>query len=845
MKTRLLIITLAFTGYLFSANSDNFTLVQESDSEIQLNFLLGNFEMVQINGESRVITGAAGKTMEAGLPELPVFTTFIEVKLDRIYSVDYSVESSTIIQDIRLVPATIIEPGAETIDPPQRNEEFYLSGTVYPQAAVSLAEPMIMRNVKILAVKVIPFNYNPGMSELEVFDELNITIRSTGIDPDHVNRQLQPSGVFEELYSSILLNHEPADRSEYQTPAVLYICGGGSSGVIQHPYFQQLVEWRHKRGWVVYTAHTGTTGSGSNQIKNYIEDAYDTFDPPPEIVALVGDVGGTFTVPTFYENWSWYSGEGDHPYSLLDGDDILPEVLVGRISVNSSSDVSNVINKTLHYEKALYMGNNWFEKGAVASDPNDSGMSVADVGMYVEQLMDAHGMEDVRLKIQGSSWASWMENQLDEGLLYFHYRGWGLFSGFDSGNIYALNNGFATPFISFITCGTGSFAQGTSLTEDFIRVGSVNSPKGGVTAIGTATLGTHTVFNNILDMGIWEGVFAKDLDYAGSALASGKLALLTAYPSDPDNKVSMFTHWNNLMGDPALNLWTDTPKIIIMDHPESVGIGSNYIDVQILDEYENPVTDAVVTAVTDNDEIFVSVYTGEDGIAEIPLPLDYSGNVDLTVTKKNCKPVESEFSIYDDGPVVNIDENNLTQDEISGNNDGLINPGEAFSVTIPVYNFGDESAENVAIHVESSSDLLELDNPDGVIAYLEAGGTSAWELTGTVLINAMETDEIQLTVFFMDGSGTQWSSRIPLDLHSPVLIVNGYQIISGGDIEPGSEIELEIFLSNLGTQSVSNVSAMLNFPGYLISFEDSLETWDEIMPGETAVCQGTVVAVFF
>ena len=122
-----------------------------------------------------------------------------------------------------------------------------------------------------------------------------------------------------------------------------------------------------------------------------------------------------------------------------------------------------------------------------------------------------------------------------------------------------------TPFVTFITCATGSF-NSTSISEDFIRAGSVSNPKGGVAAVGTATSSTHTVPNNILDMGMYDGIFAKGLSTAGGALVSGKISLHETYPQNPSQMTYKFTHWNNLMGDPVLNLWTDSPKQLDVEY---------------------------------------------------------------------------------------------------------------------------------------------------------------------------------------------------------------------------------------------------------------------------------------
>ena len=99
----------------------------------------------------------------------------------------------------------------------------------------------------------------------------------------------------------------------------------------------------------MYTVETSDIGSGTSSIKNYISDAYNTWEHPPEHIILVGDTGGSYQIG----HWS----DSDYPYTLIAGDDLLPEMSIGRISVNSSSDLNNIINKTLIYERATYLNN--------------------------------------------------------------------------------------------------------------------------------------------------------------------------------------------------------------------------------------------------------------------------------------------------------------------------------------------------------------------------------------------------------------------------------------------------------------------------------------------------------
>jgi hypothetical protein len=377
----------------------------------------------------------------------------------------------------------------------------------------------------MINIQVTPYTYHPSSKKLEVLSQVNIHIIEDGNNPDGHLAQPVKSRIFEQLYKSLIINFESSTRDEdYQQPAILYICGGNSE---TNNDFKNLLDWRRQRGYVVYTTSISETGSSSSSIKNYIQNAYHTFSPPPEYVALLGDVDGSYSVATYYDGHGHNSYgnecEGDHPYSQLDGTDLIPEVLIGRMSIRTSSELSVVSSKIINYEKATYLGylDDYFERAAMAGDPSSSGNSCTITKEYVAELLDAHGFDDVRLKTSGSSWSSWMENQLEEGVLFFNYRGYLGMSGFSTGNVDNANNGYKLPFATVLTCGTGSFAEDqTTMSEKFFRAGTASNPKGAVAAIGTATWNTHTLFNNITDMGIYDGLFADDVETAGAALAS-------------------------------------------------------------------------------------------------------------------------------------------------------------------------------------------------------------------------------------------------------------------------------------------------------------------------------------
>ena len=65
---------------------------------------------------------------------------------------------------------------------------------------------------------------------------------------------------------------------------------------------------------------------------------------------------------------------------------------MGRISGQGQSVMENVINKTIQYEKALYVDDDWFMSAALVGDPTESGNSTIFTSQYIENIMINYGM---------------------------------------------------------------------------------------------------------------------------------------------------------------------------------------------------------------------------------------------------------------------------------------------------------------------------------------------------------------------------------------------------------------------------------------------------------------------
>jgi hypothetical protein len=838
----------------------------------RMHFSLASYEIkdVTIDGQTfkKPVVPFGGLKSEEGEPTLPTITTFYQVSPNKSYTIHVNVTSSEWIDNIDILPHQTWDSESDEANVLfKRNIELYTSDMKYPDNQGEVSNTFVFRDLPVVKASITPFRYYPLSRKLEVITSADIELIEVGdVDPVQIPNRI--SRVFEPLYEALVVNYNRSTNDDdYQKPSILYILPSNSSNLMAN--LEILFDWRHRCGYVVNYVSTSTTGNSSSSIKNYISNAYSTWDDPPEYVALVGDANGSYSIPTYFESFSSYNGEGDHPYSQLVGNDLLPEVIIGRLSFSSTTELATIVNKTVQYESNPYLSQNWFHSASVVGDASTSGISTVITSENIKELMEYHGYDDVRT-IYNSPFPSQMVADLNAGLTFFNYRGYYGVSGFNSGNINSLSNGFKLSIATVITCGTGSFSSGTALSETFVRAGTPTQPKGAVASVGTATIGTHTMFNNAVDMGFYYGVFVDKMETAGAALARGKLNLYLNYPNNPNNYVNIFTHWNNLIGDPALQMWTDVPQSFTVSHESTISSGTNYYDVEVLDYFNEPVESAYVTILKGNDIIFESGYTDINGRIILSVGSASLGSVDLTVIKRNFVPYQGQFQINGQSVNVNSVEGAFTIDDDMnglsiGNANGVIDGGETIELTIPIYNYGTDNAEGVYCKLIGGDGFINYSIDSLYIGTLTSGmtGNEGQSFVFEVESGILENENFPLRLLIKDINDSNWLSQIQLSISGTRLLADKVYVhddpVFGNDhLDPGETAEIEIEISNIGSMMANNVSGRLysNYPGLeiiddqgfwplIVQNNFSINTTDkfEVIAAEDII-PGTVVELF-
>lgn len=789
----------------------------------------------------RIVMDGSGSTASVKEPDFPSFSTFYAVDPAKEYDVTINILDSETHQGMNIIPkATWDTEKPDPAIPLIKKPSVYNSAQSYPEKMAVLSDRMVMRDLHVVTVTVTPFQYNPVTQELEVVTSATVELTETGSSDKTPTFSRKPSSAFENLYHSFVVNYERTE-TEYQQPSILYILPNNTSSI--QSILDVLLEWRREQGFEVNTASTSTIGTSAGSIKNYISTAYSNWAIPPEYVVLVGDAGGTYNIPTYHESWTTYTGEGDHPYTLMEGDDYLPELLIGRLSFSNTTELATIVNKIIKYEKTPYMGEDWLSRASLVGDTSPSGISCVTTNEYIRQIMEAYGVDDIRT-IYSDPFPSQMVSDINDGVGYINYRGYIGMSGFNGTDVNSLNNGLMLPFAAFITCGTGSFSSySEAIVETMLRAGTPSQPKGGVAAVGTATSGTHTMFNNVFNMGMFAGLYIEGIRSAGGVLTAGKLNLWKQYPNDPSDWTKVFTHWNNLMGDPSLTLWTDTPKSLDITFNSSIKVGTNFYDVLVEDEMHNPVDGARVVLYRENVMQEIG-HTKSNGMVTIPLDGLTPGDITFTVIKEGYIPHQSDVSVSSPSKnlTVDLDDVNVTDDgsgSSSGNGNGLLNGGETIEISAQVSNIGNSTASGVYGILSSSNTSVTIITDSvyfgsiGTTGGPFSGDPFSIQLTGTV----KEAEDLALRINLLDDSGDEWKTDLMLSATASDIVFGSVSIVDNNDglINPGETVSLNISLKNSGSAAASNVLGVLSANSSILEINDNQGSWGTLAPSNTNV----------
>lgn len=437
---------------------------------------------------------------------------------------------------------------------------------------------------------------------------------------------------------------EPDEPFDPQNPSLRLKDPSNSADylIITHPKFykraQNYAEYRRQQGLNVVMVNVDDIYDEFNYgiksplaIQSFLKYAFYNWDRSHRLkyVLLLGDANfnykshsSTFEdfVPTFFFQTKKFGAvASDFPYSLIVGDDYIPDLFVGRIPVMTNGDISIILDKLQEYEQnpiigpwrnqALFVSGNdrstyefssyVFNAFKIPRRPAFRSQNQRVINMLLPKHYTAFKLNTVKDdSVQydpNFGGTTDLIDYLDNGVNFMTFLGhgggaiWADVQLLNLRDIDRLNNKGKYPFVASMTCFTGAFdnpgnpglAQKLLLTRDKGAIGLIASSGLGWVANDYAMLWNvmQELFSTNLSIG--EAISIAKIDYFNTGQYITQDTLVPGnFWGHSSIKFDMI-HQYNLLGDPYTFLKSPRQNVQI-NVDKSLPLPGDTINVQIV-----------------------------------------------------------------------------------------------------------------------------------------------------------------------------------------------------------------------------------------------------------------------
>ncbi|MBT3232049.1 MAG: T9SS type A sorting domain-containing protein [Calditrichaeota bacterium] len=850
MRKNLLIILLVCVGccmfygtsLAFTTETAPLSLINYIDNpngfQIELNFPRGILTLIkETESESRLWFNTSGSIaeFESAGPALPVFTRLIAVPPG------YRAVAQIISREEEIFDASSVLP----------KDEYSRSIREIEQTPMlEVGDPIWIRWLRAVPIVIRPAQYNSQNHTISATERMIVEIEFLPDDepctyvPDPERYYSQ---AFEEMFRAILLNPRDLPRT---------LPGGrivqrGSYIIITDEHLAQytadLVEWKQRKGFNVVVNPIYRHGITTDEVKDYIQDAYDNWERPPEFVLIIGDVNAAnIRFPAYrYQNPDRLDERDvtDLPYVLLQGNDYFPDAFIGRISTDSptSGVTRNVIQRIIDYEQQTYrpeIGSrqyenymNCFNNATIfAGNFADGGMrmmSPVNVSRWLGERLREINWDVEEFYFLGHFDDPHDARPIIESLNnrspnIFSYRGWGDANGahfpqFHLSDLNDLDNGPLLPVTTFFVCNTGDFGNSNvnpCFGEGFIALGDRRDSAGGVAFFGPSDLYTKTRYNNPMFAGYYSGLMFKKQRVLGPLTLLSKMELWRGFPGrrEPGNVVEFYYHIYNILGDPEINLFFDCPELPDVSHPEELFTGDTNLPITVFSEGD-PIVNALIN-VKKEGETDISVLTDHRGIANVPVNLNSRGELQITVIGFQLVPYLTTIEVIAPETLIGFAGVEITNEF----GDDRMVAGTPVEFMVSLRNFGQTVVNDVSARLSCEFNSVSFEVAEADYGDIEAGETAVADEQFRFEIEPRVWSWIPFPFYLHieDADGNNWTAQFRVSSVSGVIQFCECDF-DNGIIQPGETDNLVLTIRNQGPLGVERLRAEL------YSFDESVE----------------------
>jgi hypothetical protein len=549
-------------------------IIEETQNSITIEMKLNGFNVEQkiVNGKSyQFLSVPMSDWMnQTGKPKLPVIRSLIVAPSDG--DIQINIEDS---EHIKLTDYNVYPVGKQIVKNGRNgsvyvdeeftiNNDFYATDDFYPQELARVAYSGYMREQRLVQLEFHPIMYHPLSKELLCYSFLRVRLtfknslntansyqgllRNVFDDGIAGNVSMAPQSQGQALATSMGFVTYPEDLLAFNKADYVIIA---SEPFYSNPKLKQLAEWRaNYTGLDVAVVPTeklyykfGTINVPDTSIKAFVQYAYtywkSSHSPDGHIkyVLLVGD---TEFIPIHISDRMSFDEyiATDNWYACVNGDDLFPDVMLGRLPAKNLSELGVMVDKIVQYEQNPLYGD-WANNALLMLGTVESLQE--DLDYARDEYLTPDGYNTTELDVLDGQGASDVVSELNKGKYIVDYAGHGYIDKWEilnASDVAKLKNNRMLPAIFSLACSTGYFdyPDKDSLAEAFVK-----SRNGAIAFFGSSRLAAISS----IGFGLSEAIAGSHLYNLGEIAMHAKLGLLP-YSTD----LELY----NLIGDPALDM---------------------------------------------------------------------------------------------------------------------------------------------------------------------------------------------------------------------------------------------------------------------------------------------------
>ena len=675
-------LVLADTNSIKTNSEEMFDFNYVNENELIITYNLQDLQQNQIIVDNEIYTNFQIKNTgflgNIGKPQLPIISKIIAVP-----RTDVSIEIINTESEIKKVGKIYPAQSLQTDNLEKYDfiieESFYKEDNTYPGKVAEIVNYGKIRDIPFLKIELYPLNYNAKQELATIYNEITIkltwdnvvvSVESGFENAQFLNFYKNTFLNWQEFLENTQISEKPQNTG--RDPGADYI-------LITYDDFynesKNLADWKHSKGYMTELVNFSDIGTTSDDIQQYIQNAYDSWNPRPSFVCLVGDAE---YIPTNYE----YSAASDLWYVTVSGSDYYPDMNIGRIPADTADEANVMIQKILNYEQNPPTLPEFYENFTVAAYFQDDEQDGYETRRFVrtsEEVRDfllAENYTGERIYVTESyinpthynndyygngeplpeellrptfAWdgdATDVINAIERGVFILNHRDHGSTGAwgdpyFDIDHIGQLTNGDLLPVVFSLNCLTGSFDTEECFCEEFVR-----KEDGGAVAIIGATRTSYSGYNDYFCRGLYDAMWPDFDDEIGDDTALYTLGEMLNY-----GKVYMANTWGDEWGyerltfelfhvfcDPTLQIWSAFPEELEISY---VTVEQGLV-VTVSDR--DGVIEGALVGISQESGFYANGYTDSTG----NITLDTSSaipeeEVTLGVTAHNYLPYVSTF----------------------------------------------------------------------------------------------------------------------------------------------------------------------------------------------------------